>query len=90
MLLPDTYRRVRRSIVAFAARYDVTAAGAPPIFPRIFGTGFVVREDGVVVTNDHVVRAFAQQYVPSDLAPGERSVLALYFTGRSRGNTRSS
>jgi hypothetical protein len=35
--------------------------GSAPEIPPIFGTGYVVHEDGIIATNDHVVRAF-QRY----------------------------
>lgn len=37
---------------------------APPPEPRIIGTGFVVREDGIIATNDHVIRAFGNAVQP--------------------------
>jgi S1-C subfamily serine protease len=64
--LPDTYKRVRKSIVAFAAAYHVTPLGETPIFPHIIGTGFVAREDGIIITNDHVVRALRTHGMPCD------------------------
>ena len=59
MDLATTYRRISPGIVAFAPRYKYAPAGAPttpPGIPQIFGTGFVV-DEGLVVTNDHVIRA---------------------------------
>ena len=32
--------------------------GTPPEIPPIFGTGYVIHEDGIVATNHHVVEAF--------------------------------
>jgi len=51
--LPDTYREVRKSIVAFVHRFGQSPT--PPPFPHIIGTGFVIDSDGIVATNDHVI-----------------------------------
>jgi S1-C subfamily serine protease len=47
-------------VVAFISKMTQTPAGVAPIFPHIFGTGFTVDADGVVITNRHVVEAFGQ------------------------------
>ncbi len=46
--------------MAFVPRYIPVAKGEkPPEFPPIVGTGFIV-DDGLVITNHHVVRALAR------------------------------
>jgi hypothetical protein len=58
--LPATYREVRKSIVAFVPSYVPLKKGEKrPEFPPIVGTGFIVA-DGIVITNDHVVRVLAR------------------------------
>ncbi|HKP02787.1 MAG TPA: serine protease [Chthoniobacterales bacterium] len=56
--LPETFSRVRKSIVAFATAWATIAEGEnPPLLPKIIGTGFIVDERGIVITNRHVVEA---------------------------------
>lgn len=59
MDLPETYSKIRESIVAFIPKvFPANADGSPPDIPPIFGTGYVIHEGGVIATNDHVVRGF--------------------------------
>jgi S1-C subfamily serine protease len=76
MTLQDSYKRVKRSIVAFCAKYTPATGSAPPLFPTIIGTGFVVHPDGVIATNDHVVRAF-KKVRPEGLPEDDWGVYAL-------------
>jgi len=81
MQLTDTYRRVKKSIVAFIPKCIPTSnpnARPPRVFP-IFGTGFIAREDGIVITNDHVVKAFDNKPKPPNSHPDEWGVQALLF-----------
>ena len=58
--LAATYQEVRKSIVAFVPRHITLREGEEaPEFPPIVGTGFIV-DEGLVVTNDHVVRSLAR------------------------------
>src|SRR5438552_9797332 len=53
-MLTDTFANIRRSIIAFAI---ADKQAAPPYFPEIIGTGFVLDANGIVATNRHVVAA---------------------------------
>jgi len=80
MGISSAYKLVKGSVVAFVANYVPVYdenAGQPPSFPPILGTGFVVREDGVIATNAHVVRAFKRIQIPPDAPKDEWPVCAL-------------
>jgi hypothetical protein len=64
MKLTDAIRRVSPSVVAFGSRLVPSKTTLPPGFPLIIGTGFIVDERGLVLTNQHVIDAIAQ--IPSD------------------------
>lgn len=75
MTLIDTYKAVAPSVVAFISKIVLTQPGLPPVAPTIFGTGFFVHEDGIVVTNRHVADCFAR--IPPNPLTGERGYAAL-------------
>jgi S1-C subfamily serine protease len=75
--LPETFKRVRRSVIAFASGWATIAEGEkPPLLPNIIGTGFIVDERGIVVTNRHVVEALAKLPVMA----GRPTSFAMVFT----------
>jgi S1-C subfamily serine protease len=50
MPLPDAYRKIRPAVVAIASQRSTQ-----PHFPNIVGTGVVIRSDGLILTNNHVI-----------------------------------
>ena len=46
------YQKIKPSIVAIASKVSRN-----PELPDIIGTGFIARSDGVIITNDHVIKS---------------------------------
>lgn len=67
MNLEESYQEVKPSIVAFVPKFHPVydPRESSPEFPPIFGTGVIVA-DGIVATNDHVVRAIGRLPKPPD------------------------
>ncbi len=49
---PTAYKKLKPCVVAIVSRIS-----QHPDFPDIIGTGFIAHEDGVVITNNHVIEA---------------------------------
>lgn len=75
MTLPETYKAVAPSIVALSQKWQTTQHGLPPAAPAIFGTGFLVHENGIVATNRHVAECFAT--IPDNPMTGEPGYAAM-------------
>ncbi len=86
MKLTESYRRVRECIVAFSPKQLLIKQGEPlpEIFP-IFGTGVIIREYGLIVTNDHVVEAFKSIPKPPNSTQNTSGIVAIFF--KHTGNT---
>jgi S1-C subfamily serine protease len=77
MTLSENYETVAPSVIAFISRFRRGRTEQLPLMPLIFGTGFLVHEDGIVVTNRHVAEVFAQ--IPAHPGTGEAGYAALLF-----------
>lgn len=80
MDLVETYRRVKKSIVGVIPRH-VPVKSPEEKFkftPPIFGTGVIV-EDGVIATNDHVIREIARLPKPPDSPEDQLPVAVILF-----------
>jgi S1-C subfamily serine protease len=57
MTLTEVIRKITPAVVAFGSRLVQSDTSVAPGFPTIVGTGFIVDERGIVVTNQHVIDA---------------------------------
>lgn len=68
--LPSIYLEVKKSVVAI-----VSKVSSQPHFPNIVGTGFIINENGLVFTCDHVINAIEKlprrQNAPREEWPAE-------------------
>lgn len=86
MQLAETYSRLRGSIVAFIPKvFPARKGGGEPEIPPIFGTGYVVHEDGIIATNHHVVNAFKKYANPPGAKEDSWPVSAMLFHSIDKG-----
>lgn len=88
MKLSESYKNVRGSIVGIAPHYFPTDQPEPQ-FPEIFGTGFVVREDGIIATNNHVVEYLRSDrvYRPPGTPNDDLGCIAVMFAPNEKAQT---
>ena|SRR2546423_2201242 len=78
MSLAETFEITRPSIVALGSKMAVTKQGQAPLFPTIYGTGFIVDNRGIVLTNRHVAEVL--QNLPPHPRTGKPSAFALLYS----------
>ncbi len=90
MSLSETYEKVKPSIVAFTQKYSIvtdpeTVTEAQLSFPPIVGTGFIVDENGVIATNDHVAAELNKTIDLPPIPKGECIYQATIFRITDKG-----
>ena len=87
MNLSESYKIIKRSIVAIVPKYikKQKKDDIRPFFPPIFGTGFVIKENGIIVTNDHVVKVVPNLYKPQNAPEEEWPLIAILFKPSTKG-----
>ncbi len=90
MSLDIVYQEIKKSIAAFVPSFmppDVSGnmTGKRWRFPPVLGTGFVIREDGIVATNRHVVESFSDVWRPESLKDDEWGIDAMFLYPHEKG-----
>jgi S1-C subfamily serine protease len=77
MSLQEVYPKIRPAIFALVPKYTHPShkGGLPPVL----GTVFFVREDGLAMTNAHVIEAFREVFRPEDAPEKDWPVQGLFF-----------
>lgn len=71
---PEIYKEIKPAIVAIASKISSNFE-----MPDIIGTGFIVREDGIIFTNNHVIRAMEKLPRTKSMPDSEYSATVLLF-----------
>jgi S1-C subfamily serine protease len=74
-MLKDVYQNVKPAVVAIALTKCIDNA-----FPTIIGTGFFIREDGIILTNRHVLDAINDlEEVTAGASPFEQATVLMFI-----------
>jgi hypothetical protein len=85
MALEESFEAISPCIIGFISKLVPTRVGQRPIFPAIIGTGFLVDESGIAVTNRHVIEAFDR--IPRHPQTGEFPIAAFMFLRGDEGKS---
>jgi S1-C subfamily serine protease len=73
--LTELFEKAGPCVFGFISKLSRLPKGSPPLYPEIFGTGFLVDAGGIAVTNRHVVDAFDR--IPKHPQTGESGLAAI-------------
>jgi len=86
MGLENSYTKIRKSIVAIGQKYEKRLKDSPPPkVPPVLGTGFII-DDGIIVTNDHIVKEIDNLFKPADAPKDEWPIVCFLFTELNNSN----
>lgn len=86
MTLEEIYPEIKKSIVAFVpSHFPKEDPASGHRFPPILGTGFVARQDGIIITNRHVAESFADVWRSPGSGPDDWGVSAMFLYPAEKG-----